>query len=550
MKMRKIFFLIAMLGVFGLCGCSNSDNETEALKKQMEELQKQNEELSNKLDEMGQKTEIEVTEAPEVTMTPAPTSTPEATPEPTSTPVPTVEPTAIPTSTEVLVVEPTEEPMPTATPLPTATPESTSTPTPIPTSTPVPTTTPKPTATPVPTNTPTPVPKTVDITYDFDDLIYETSYGTDYSIGRDGSIFLQFKGIYQEIKLNLPEILDMNYCTGVSVNVLSENRTVSVKLYDETWKEVYVNYEAIIPNVGKQNYVFIPKLNSKVAGIGLMALDSVDDTSTIYDITFHMMEGKAYSSTTLKPTATPKPTPTPDPRVVISKDEIVSYRKEIELTEDNWKDYFAFEECEYIEKDAFNEYTGRELKYKVVVLKEPYVQSMFDNVLLKFDIETAETSSYYNSETGLEESRSDSPIQRTESVIVTPISFSYLLSIQEDKSSSLSASSGVLCIIREWRPYSMNGQRKVWLSEKELVKYDIKNIKGCVYEWDIPEESWNVDENGLRYMLVDHGFEEHRSYDKYWRYYEDGFYVKRDTSEWERKISGWKTLPDVVVEAW
>lgn len=50
MKIRKIFFLIALLGVIGLCGCNNSDNETEALKKQMEELQKQNEELSNRLD--------------------------------------------------------------------------------------------------------------------------------------------------------------------------------------------------------------------------------------------------------------------------------------------------------------------------------------------------------------------------------------------------------------------------------------------------------------------------------------------------------------------
>ncbi len=123
MKKLSIICLLMMFGVFGLCGCSNSDNEV--LRKQLEELQKQNEELSNRLDEMEQQTEEKETEAPKATMTPAPTSTSE----------PTIPP--VPTST------PTPEPTPTCTPLPTSTPE--------PTNTPKPTKKPKPTATPTPT---------------------------------------------------------------------------------------------------------------------------------------------------------------------------------------------------------------------------------------------------------------------------------------------------------------------------------------------------------------------------------------------------------------
>lgn len=87
MKKIKILCLIAILGVFGLCGCSNSDNE--ALKKKMEELQKQNEELSNKLEAAN------ATLVPTSTPTPAPTLTPTPTPEPTATPTPTATPSPV-----------------------------------------------------------------------------------------------------------------------------------------------------------------------------------------------------------------------------------------------------------------------------------------------------------------------------------------------------------------------------------------------------------------------------------------------------------------------
>ncbi|MBQ8608040.1 MAG: hypothetical protein IJ417_07630, partial [Bacteroidaceae bacterium] len=140
---------------------------------------------------------LEATDAPEATETPAPTAT--------HAPTATAAPTAIP--------EPTVTPEPTATPVPTATPE--------------------------PTKAPA-VSGPTDVTYDFNDLLYQTSYGTEYTIDNDGSISLRYEKIYQEIKLSLPEVIDMSHCLGVTVKMKSEAGNLAVKLYDKDFNEVFV----------------------------------------------------------------------------------------------------------------------------------------------------------------------------------------------------------------------------------------------------------------------------------------------------------------------
>ena len=196
----------------------------------------------------------------------------------------------------------------TPTPEPTATPQVTATPEP--TATAVPTATPKPTATTAPTEAPEPTPKTsgpADVTYDFNDLTYYTSYGTDYTIENDGSISLQFKSLYQEIKLSLPAALDMSYCTGVTVKMQSEAGNLAVKLYDESFNEVFVRYDG--QTSGVADHKLSPNLTTKVAGIGLMACTEMTDYSgfiaRVFSITFHMKAG--YDSGIPAPTATPIP---------------------------------------------------------------------------------------------------------------------------------------------------------------------------------------------------------------------------------------------------
>ncbi len=178
--------------------------------------------------------------------------------------------------------------------------------TPEPTATTAPTATPEPTATPVPTKAPTAGP--TELTYNFNDLTYNTSYGTTYTVLDDGSISLQYDSIYQEIKLALPQTLDMSYCTGVSVKMKSEIGNLAVKLYDEGFAEVAITYDGMTSGIADKSIT--PDPASKVAGIGLMACDNnMTDYSlfdaTVYSVTFKMKDG--WDSGAPAPTATPIP---------------------------------------------------------------------------------------------------------------------------------------------------------------------------------------------------------------------------------------------------
>jgi len=139
-------------------------------------------------------------------------------------------------------------------------------------------------------------------------MTYLGSYGTSYTIKSNGAIELQFEGQYQEIKLSLPELINMKYCHKVTVKAKSEFAPISVKLYDKSViddfgvGEIFVNYSCM--GDGIVEYELLPDLNTTVAGIGIMALDNVDNFSrykaTVYSVTFHLDEGY---------TAAPTPTP-------------------------------------------------------------------------------------------------------------------------------------------------------------------------------------------------------------------------------------------------
>ena len=202
---------------------------------------------------------------------------------PTAEATATVAPTDAAPETEISV--PTDAPTPTATP--TVTPVPTVTPSP--TVTPIPTATPAPTATPVPSATPE-VSGPTDLVYNFNDLFYQTSYGTEYTIENDGSISLKYEGLYQEIKLGLPKAIDMSHCLGVTVKMKSEVGNLAVKLYDKDFNEVFVRYDG--QTTGVVDHLLEPVLTTEVAGIGLMACTEMEDYSgfvaEVYSVIFHM----------------------------------------------------------------------------------------------------------------------------------------------------------------------------------------------------------------------------------------------------------------------
>ncbi|MBQ8798697.1 MAG: endo-1,4-beta-xylanase [Lachnospiraceae bacterium] len=245
-----------------------------------------------------EQSDTNVTSTPEVTEAPAgdesvEITTPTEEPAATDAPAPTEVPAATATPA------PTEAPEATEAPTPTKAPEATEVPapteTPVATEAPAPTEAPKPTATPVPTKAPEPtkapaVSGPTDLTYDFNELLYQTSYGTQYTIETDGSISLQYEGLYQEIKLSLPKLIDMSHCLGVTVKMKSEAGNLAVKLYDKDFNEVFVRYDG--QTTGVADHLLAPALTTEVAGIGLMACTEMEDYSnfvaTVYSVTFHM----------------------------------------------------------------------------------------------------------------------------------------------------------------------------------------------------------------------------------------------------------------------
>lgn len=184
--------------------------------------------------------------------------------------------------------------------------ESGGTPSPAPTATTAPTATatPAPTATIAPTATPVPSAGPTELTWNFKDFSYSTSYGTTYTVESDGAITLQYAGQYQEIKLDLPQDLDMSYCTRITVKMKSEAGPLAIKLYDEGYNEIFVQYN--LTTSGVSDITLMPVLNTKAHGIGLMANEATCTDAVVYSFTFHMKAG--YDSGAPVPTATPFPT--------------------------------------------------------------------------------------------------------------------------------------------------------------------------------------------------------------------------------------------------
>ena len=131
-----------------------------------------------------------------------------------------------------------------------------------------------------------------DVTCNFTELSFLSSYGTKHTINADGSLSLQYQGSNSEVKLRLPQTLDMTYCTGITVNMKNETDTLAIKLLDTGLKQAFISYEDA--STGIKDIELVPELTSKVSTIAFMGAEDVaaySDYATIYSITFHFSEG-------------------------------------------------------------------------------------------------------------------------------------------------------------------------------------------------------------------------------------------------------------------
>lgn len=124
--------------------------------------------------------------------------------------------------------------------------------------------------------------------YLISDLTYVNSYDVAYHSNDSGSVSLQFKRIYDEIFYELPDVIDMNYCTEMVVRLNSSVGEVGVRLYDESFTAVERFH--IDKTEGTQEISLSPGYKGKVAYIGFCAMDGKLEDYSDFIATFHYVD--------------------------------------------------------------------------------------------------------------------------------------------------------------------------------------------------------------------------------------------------------------------
>ncbi len=147
---------------------------------------------------------------------------------------------------------------------------------------------------------PTEAPAASGHTYQFKDLTVAQVYGTETAFETDGSVSLTFDSQYQEIKYSLPTTIDMSKCEKVTLKYTSNEAALCLKLYDDAFNQLFVQYGI----TGSGEMELNPGIADKVSGVGIMANDSAMKAS-ITSITFDVAGGAAAEPTKAPETTNP-----------------------------------------------------------------------------------------------------------------------------------------------------------------------------------------------------------------------------------------------------
>lgn len=142
----------------------------------------------------------------------------------------------------------------------------------------------------------------VEYTYPFYELWCAGKGEPSYEVTGDGACRMVFSAKYNKLIFALPEGINMALCDHVTVKARSEYGRFGVYLCDkgvyiDPWDletEVYPEYD--LGGEGVRDYSFYPNLTCDVWGVGIAAMDEVEDFSQyvvdVYSVTFHMKEEK------------------------------------------------------------------------------------------------------------------------------------------------------------------------------------------------------------------------------------------------------------------
>lgn len=201
--------------------------------------------------------------------------------------------------------------------------------------------------------------------------------------------------------------------------------------------------------------------------------------------------------------------------VLVTKEDINSYFSTVEITLDNWQDYFEVAEKEEIETDSFGEETGAKYAWKVINPKENV--KVNDDLVMRFSIEIAEISNTYFVDT-------DEAVYEA-----TP----YERNTDEDiEAWDFYPSAQIYQLYNISEPYITEDKEVYHKSENDIKKCELTKVVGSVTVANIPNHVWNTDENGDRFVAVE------KEEENIAKFYENGNYSDRDMSETITNVNG------------
>ncbi|MBQ8547241.1 MAG: endo-1,4-beta-xylanase [Lachnospiraceae bacterium] len=140
-----------------------------------------------------------------------------------------------------------------------------------------------------------------DITYDVSGMTCQRAYYSSCSADSEGGLRLQFNKQWGEVRLILPEGIDLSQCVSISVKMNTYGNNLSFLFFDKKalndkyCESVEVRYTC--NENGTAEYLYVPTSGKEVFVMGFMSLDDVtnpeDYVATVYSVTFRMASGAA-----------------------------------------------------------------------------------------------------------------------------------------------------------------------------------------------------------------------------------------------------------------
>jgi len=126
-----------------------------------------------------------------------------------------------------------------------------------------------------------------DYSYSADELTARVDWSDATYEKQDDKIVIDFEANYDELKIILPETIDMSLCEEIKVTVADQTVPFAVKIWGTDGKEKQCEYDL----VDKEEYVIIPKTDVKTNLLGIMSLGDAEGSVSILGITLKMKEG-------------------------------------------------------------------------------------------------------------------------------------------------------------------------------------------------------------------------------------------------------------------